>query len=104
MTPTASYRTVQSGLTLTLVMLTTLSTGTGSTDRHQVLTTHYACSKVNLAEITGLLAAMYVGHSLYTGWAKKRGHRLMTMLLSNLNRFFKNSLEDSLVYLQLNEY
>jgi len=36
MTPTASYRTVQSGLTLTLVMLTTPSTGTGSTDRRQV--------------------------------------------------------------------
>ena len=23
-----------------------------------------------------------------TGWAKKRGHRLMTIILSNLNRFF----------------
>jgi len=23
----------------------------------------------------------------YTGWAKKRGHRLMTIILSNLNRF-----------------
>jgi len=73
MTSTASYSTVQSGLTLTLVMLTTLSTGTGSTDRHQVLTIHYACSKVNFfSEITGLLAAMYVGHGLYTGWAKNR--------------------------------
>jgi len=26
----------------------------------------------------------------YTGWAKKRGHRLMTIILSNLNRFEKN--------------
>ena len=25
----------------------------------------------------------------YTGWAKKRGHRLMTIILSNLNRFKK---------------
>jgi len=25
----------------------------------------------------------------YTGWAKKRGHRLMTILLSNLNQFKK---------------
>jgi len=25
----------------------------------------------------------------YTGWAKKRGHRLMTIILSNLNRFTK---------------
>ena len=24
-----------------------------------------------------------------TGWAKKRGHRLMTIILSNLNRFIK---------------
>jgi len=27
-----------------------------------------------------------VNHN-YTGWAKKRGHRLMTVVLSNLNRF-----------------
>jgi len=26
---------------------------------------------------------------LHTGWAKKRGHRLMTIILSNLNRFKK---------------
>ena len=25
----------------------------------------------------------------YTGWAKKRGHRLITIILSNLNRFTK---------------
>ena len=25
----------------------------------------------------------------YTGWAKKRGHTLMTIILSNLNRFLK---------------
>jgi len=25
--------------------------------------------------------------STYTGWAKKRGHRLITIILSNLNRF-----------------
>ena len=25
----------------------------------------------------------------YTGWAKKRGHRLMTIILSSLNRFTK---------------
>ena len=24
---------------------------------------------------------------MYTGWAKKRGHRLVTIILSNLNRF-----------------
>jgi len=38
-------------------------------------------------------------------WAKKRGHRLVTTILSILNRF-KNffSLEDSLVNLQLNGY
>jgi len=37
-----------------------------------------------------------------TVWAKKRGHRLMTTILSNLNQFF--SLEDSLVNLQLKGY
>ena len=44
-------------------------------------------------------------YSLYTGWAKKQGHRRMTIILSILNRF-KNffSLEDSLVNLQLNLY
>jgi len=26
-------------------------------------------------------------HSVYTGWAKKRGHRLMVIILSNLNQF-----------------
>ena len=26
-----------------------------------------------------------------TGWAKKRGHRLMTIILSNLNRFTKKT-------------
>jgi len=38
-------------------------------------------------------------------WAKKRGHRLVTTILSILNRF-KNffSLEDFLVNLQLNGY
>jgi len=40
-----------------------------------------------------------------TWWAKKRGHRLVTIILSILNRF-KNffSLENSLVNLQLNAY
>ena len=42
--------------------------------------------------------------ALYRVRRKKRGHRLMTIILSNLNRFKKNSLEDSLVNLQLNEY
>jgi len=37
-----------------------------------------------------------------TALAKKRGHRLMTIILSDLNRFKKNSLEDSLVNLQIN--
>jgi len=44
---------------------------------------------------------------MYTWWAKKRGHRLMTIILSNLtlNDLLKNlSLEDSLVNLQLNEF
>jgi len=36
-------------------------------------------------------------------WPKKRGHRLMTIILSNLNRL-KSSLEDSWVNLQLNGY
>ena len=27
------------------------------------------------------------GRQKHTGWAKKRGHRLMTIILSNLNRF-----------------
>jgi len=27
------------------------------------------------------------GTLVYVGWAKKRGHRLMTIILSNLNRF-----------------
>jgi len=42
---------------------------------------------------------------LYTEWAKKRGHRLMTVILPILDRF-KNffSLEDFLVNLQLNGY
>ena len=39
-----------------------------------------------------------------TGWDRKRGHRLMTTILSILNRFKKKSLEDSLVNLQLNGY
>ena len=42
--------TAQSGLTLTLAMLTTLSTGTGSTDRRQVLITVY---KVNSSDFSG---------------------------------------------------
>jgi len=40
-----------------------------------------------------------------TGRAKKRGHRLMTIILSNLHLLKKMSLEDSLVNLQqLNGY
>jgi len=35
---------------------------------------------------------------------KKRGHRLMTIILSILNRFKIFSLEDSLANLQLHEY
>jgi len=35
---------------------------------------------------------------------KNRRHRLMTIILSNLNRFKKNLLEDSSVNLQLNGY
>ena len=31
---------------------------------------------------------------LSTGWAERCGHRLVTIVLSNLNRFKKNSLED----------
>jgi len=47
----------------------------------------------------------YFTSCLNTGWAKKRGHRLMTIILSNLNRFTKFfSLEDSLVNFQLNGY
>jgi len=38
------------------------------------------------------------------GGPKKRGHILMTIILSNLNRFKMFSLEDSLVNLQLNGY
>jgi len=38
-----------------------------------------------------------------TGWAKKRGHRLMNIILSNSNGF-KKRLEDSWVNLQLAEY
>ena len=38
------------------------------------------------------------------GGPKKRGRRLMTILLSNLNRFKVFSLEDSVVNLQLNGY
>ena len=34
---------------------------------------------------------------------KKLGHRLMTIILSNLDRF-KKSLEDSSVNFQLNDY
>ena len=42
---------------------------------------------------------------MYTGWAKKRGHRLMTIILSNLNRFAQFfSLEDSLVNWKVNGY
>jgi len=41
---------------------------------------------------------------LSTGWAKKRGHRLMTILLLNLNRLKNFSLGDSLVNLHLNGY
>jgi len=44
------------------------------------------------------------GASLRTGLAKIRGHRLMTIILSILNRFKKMSVEDSLVNLQLNGY
>jgi len=36
------------------------------------------------------------------GGPKKRGHRLMTLILSNLNRFTTVLLEDSFVSLQLN--
>ena len=39
----------------------------------------------------------------YTGW-EKRGHRLITIILSNLNRFTIFLLDDSLVSLQLNGY
>jgi len=40
----------------------------------------------------------------YTGWAKKSGHRLLTLILSSLKRFLKKPLEDSSVNLQLNGY
>jgi len=38
------------------------------------------------------------------GGPKKRGHRLMTIILSNLNRFKNFLLQDSLVNSQLNGY
>ena len=38
----------------------------------------------------------------YTGWAKKQGHRLVTIILSILNRFKNFLLEGSLLNLQLN--
>jgi len=41
-----------------------------------------------IAFIAGPSARAYV-HG-YTGWAKKVGHRLMTIILLNLNRFKKN--------------
>jgi len=37
-------------------------------------------SRVDLASVQG-------SSPLYTGWAKKVDHRLMTIILSNLNRF-----------------
>jgi len=40
---------------------------------------------------------------MFTGWAKKLGHRLLAIILSNLNRL-KNSLEDSWVNLELKGY
>ena len=40
----------------------------------------------------------------YTGWAKKVGHGLVTVILSNRNRFKNYLLEDSLVNLLLNRY
>ena len=42
-----------------------------------------------IAFIAGPSARAYV-HG-YTGWAKKVGHRLMTIILLNLNRFKKIS-------------
>jgi len=54
-------------------------------------------SRVDLASVQG-------SSPLYTGWAKKVDHRLVTIILSNLNRFNFFSLKDSLVNLQLNGY
>jgi len=33
--------------------------------------------------------AIKVSMQVYSGWAKKRGHRLIAIILSNLNRFQK---------------
>ena len=48
--------------------------------------------------------ALLERYRYYTGWAKKRGHRLMITILSNLNRFNFLSFEDSFWNLQLNGY
>ena len=37
-----------------------------------------------------LAPSLLASAALCTGWAKKRGHRLMTIILSNFNRFKKN--------------
>ena len=42
--------------------------------------------------------------NIIQGGPKKRGHRLMTIILSNFNCFKKFILEDYLVSLQLNGY
>jgi len=53
---------------------------------------------------TKILVEVHAEYMYYRMGQKTRGHRLMTILLSNLNRFQFFSLEDSLVNLQLNGY
>jgi len=64
---------VQSGLTLTLAMLTTLSTGTGSTDRRQVLINVISNNSGNVvvASQVWFFAAIY-GASLWLCASYKR--------------------------------
>jgi len=53
---------------------------------------------------TKILIEVHAEYMYYRVGQKTRGHRLMTILLSNLNRLQFFSLEDSLVNLQLNGY
>jgi len=63
-----------------------------SEERTQVRTTPQTVEFLILT-IAAVIHMLWTLTAAPTGWAKKRGHRLMTIILSNLNRFKKNLIK-----------
>jgi len=61
----------------------------GQTDTDPLIASHLIFNAHGMAAKSESIIMSCLPNYQYTGWAKKRGHRLMTIILSILNRFKK---------------